>query len=231
MTGQFAAVDDELTGRENLRLFGALRGLGRSAADERATELLGRFDLVAAGDQRVKAYSGGMRRRLDIAASLVVLPEVLFLDEPTTGLDPRSRSALWAVVRELRAGGMAIVLTTQYLEEADQLADRIVLIDHGRLIASGTPAELKGLIGGVSCVIEIVNPQDLDRAAMIIASVGEPHVDTEACTVSVAGVDGSLTMTTVLSSLEAAGIAIGDAGLKRPSLDDVYLTLTGQVTP
>jgi ABC-type multidrug transport system ATPase subunit len=227
MTGQFAAVDDQLSGLENLTLFGRLRGLGRPAARRRANELLDAFGLVEAAGRRVGGYSGGMRRRLDIACSLTVEPRILFLDEPTTGLDPRSRAELWQVVRDLRRRGMTIVLTTQYLEEADQLADRIVVVDHGRRVADGTPEELKRMVGAAACVVSVLDPADLDRAADELRHLGEVTVDVDRAQLTIAGADGAETLVAALTLLRDRAIAVQEAGLRQPSLDEVFLALTG----
>lgn len=228
LTGQFAAVDEQLSGYENLELFCRLRNLSKRAAKARATELLDMFSLTEAGGRRASTYSGGMRRRLDIAISLVVPPSVLFLDEPTTGLDPRSRSELWAVVRRLKAGGMTIVLTTQYLEEADLLADQIVLIDHGRCIAEGTPHELKEMVGGVACEVAVLNPDRLDEALTALRQFGytDATSDVERSTVIVPAPDGVTVLVSVLDVLQTAKIPVGDAGIRRPTLDEAYLGLT-----
>jgi daunorubicin resistance ABC transporter ATP-binding subunit len=232
LTGQFAAVDDELTGTENLVLFGRLRGLSKADARQRAEELLESFDLVDAAAQRVGTYSGGMRRRLDLAVSLVTEPEVLVLDEPTTGLDPRSRMALWDQVRSLRDRGITILLTTQYLEEADVLADRIVVIDQGRVVAEGTPGELKQRIGGVAVHVTITDPDRLGEVEAILAAEGlQVNVHPESSAASAAAASPSRSgwdlLAAVGESLAAAGIEIEDLGLRRPSLDEVFLALTG----
>ncbi|MEM9038543.1 MAG: ATP-binding cassette domain-containing protein [Actinomycetota bacterium] len=223
LTGQFAAVDEALTGTENLVLFGRLRGLTKSDAMTRAAALLDRFSLSDAADKSVGQYSGGMRRRLDLSVSMVVPTPVLFLDEPTTGLDPRSRNELWDVVRELRAEGLTIVLTTQYLEEADTLAERIVVIDTGRVIADGTPDELKDRAGGQACVVTPTDPDQLDDLRSALSSVGTATVEGDA--VAVAGAD-SARLPAVVAAAAAAGIELADVSLRRPTLDDVFLQLT-----
>ncbi|WP_375002942.1 ATP-binding cassette domain-containing protein [Aeromicrobium sp. CTD01-1L150] len=226
LTGQFAAVDGELTGLENLVLFGRLLGLERNAARDRAGELLASFSLTEAQGRPAKTYSGGMRRRLDIAISLMVPPRVLFLDEPTTGLDPRSRHDVWEVVERLRADGVTIVLTTQYLEEADRLADRIIVIDRGRVIAEGTPSQLKTRTGPDQLVL---TPTDVDPQALAGALDGfETTVGTE--TVSLPIDDGPRTVATAMAALGAAGIELADVALRKPTLDDVFFNLTGHTT-
>ncbi|MEO0495094.1 MAG: ATP-binding cassette domain-containing protein [Actinomycetota bacterium] len=226
LTGQFAAVDELLTGRENLVLFGRLRSLSKAAARARADELLERFSLTDASEQRVGEYSGGMRRRLDLAASMVVPAPVLFLDEPTTGLDPRSRNELWDVVRELRDDGLTIVLTTQYLEEADRLADHIVVIDAGRVIASGTADELKSGIGGGACVVTPLDARESAALAEALSSLGRTEIDDET-TGAVAVLNaGDLPLIEVVQVASAAGIGLDDVARRRPTLDDVFLQLT-----
>jgi ABC-2 type transport system ATP-binding protein len=227
LTGQAATVDELLTGRENIRMIGGLYGIGRKDLRSLGDRLLEQFDLVAAGDRPVRSYSGGMRRRLDLAVSLIAAPPVLFLDEPTTGLDPRSRSDLWEVLRELVAGGTTLLLTTQYLEEADQLADDIVVIDHGRIIAEGTPLQLKEQAGNASLVVTVSHAADLPTARDLVARSGtEVHVDVGARQLTAAA-DGIDDLTRVANWLRDSGIKIDDIGLSRPSLDDVFLSLTG----
>jgi ABC-2 type transport system ATP-binding protein len=227
LTGQTATVDELLTGRENLALISALYGLDRVTATRVASDLLDRFSLTDAADRVVKTYSGGMRRRLDLAVSLVATPPVLFLDEPTTGLDPRSRVELWDVLRELVRDGTTLVLTTQYLEEADQLADRIVVIDHGHIIAEGTPLQLKDQSGAAAVVVTVSHGEDLPRAREVLQSVvAEFHVDEGARQLS-APASGLGDMTRIAAAFDGSGIELDDLGLKRPSLDDVFLRLTG----
>jgi ABC-2 type transport system ATP-binding protein len=230
LAGQSAAIQEELTGRENLEIVGRLYHMGWPAARSRADELLKQFDLVDAADRRAKTYSGGMQRRLDLAASLVGHPQVLFLDEPTSGLDPRSRLGMWEIIRGLVAGGTTLLLTTQYLEEADELADEIVVIDHGVVIAAGTAEELKGRVGGD--VVEFTVP-DRSRVADAVAAItrvgeGEPHVDQTTGVVSIGvGGGGSEALIQAVRSLDSAGVEIRGLTLRRPSLDDVFLVLTG----
>ena len=227
LTGQAATVDELLTGRENLRLIGRLSGLSRGYIRETSESLLERFDLTAAADRMAKTYSGGMRRRLDLAVSLIAAPPVLFLDEPTTGLDPRSRTELWEVLRGLVRDGTTLLLTTQYLEEADHLADDIVVIDKGRVIAAGTPTQLKDQAGAASVVLTLTHAADLGRAVELIRSCSpELHVE-EASRRITAQADGLADMTRIGNLVESSGIPVDDLGLKRPSLDDVFLHLTG----
>ena len=230
LTGQFAAVDEILTGRENLEMFGRLFDLSAADARARADELLERFDLADAADRAARTYSGGMRRRLDLASSLLTRPRVLFLDEPTTGLDPRSRIEIWAVVRELVREGTTLLLTTQYLEEADQLAEQIAVIDHGRVIAQGTGSELKDRVGGQILELELVRAAERDRAREALAGIGcgapEPG-DRLAQLTLPAPRDGLEMIEEAASALRKAGIAVSDLGLRRPTLDDVFLQLTG----
>jgi ABC-2 type transport system ATP-binding protein len=229
LTGQYAAVDDLLTGRENLEMVGRLYHLSKRDARRRADELLERFDLADAATRIAKTYSGGMRRRLDLAAGLVLAPPVLFLDEPTTGLDPRSRIAMWEIIRELVADGTTLLLTTQYLEEADQLADKIAVIDHGRVIAEGTGDELKTQVGGERLSITVGRESSLETAARTLRPYGdgEMHIDPENRTILVPTTNGARLLADVVRDLDAAGVRLDDLGVRRPTLDDVFLTLTG----
>ena len=230
LSGQYAAVDEHLTGFENLDMIGRLYHLGKDRAKLRARELLERFDLSDAGDRPVKTYSGGMRRRLDLAGALVAEPPVLFLDEPSSGLDPRSRTELWDVIRELVAKGTTLLLTTQYLEEADVLADDIVVIDHGREIAHGTSDQLKLQVGGERIEVSVLELADVHiaREVLVPLAVGEIQVDerTRALTAPISG--GARTLTQALRDLDARGVVVQDVGLRRPTLDDVFLALTGR---
>jgi ABC-2 type transport system ATP-binding protein len=231
LSGQFAAVDEHLTGFENLDMIGRLYRMGKQESKVRARELLTRFDLEESSDRPVKTYSGGMRRRLDLAGALVARRKVLFLDEPTTGLDPRSRVGMWEVIRELVSGGTTLLLTTQYLEEADRLCDDIVVIDHGLEIARGTSDQLKTQIGGerVEVVVESVTQLTVARATLAGFAVGELVVDEHTRTLRVPVQGGSGTLRDVLRSLDAAQVKVLDVGLHRPTLDDVFMTLTGHV--
>ncbi|MGE2731349.1 ATP-binding cassette domain-containing protein [Mycolicibacterium vaccae] len=230
LTGQVATVDEMLTGRENIRMIGGLYGIRKKHLDRLGDQLLHQFSLTDAGDRVVKSYSGGMRRRLDLAVSLLASPPVLFLDEPTTGLDPRSRTELWEVLRALVAQGTTLLLTTQYLEEADQLADNIVVIDRGRVIAQGSPLELKQQAGRASLVVTVSAGADLEAARVLLARTGgEVFVDADARRLT-ASADGLDDMITVAGWLREGGIAVDDIGLSRPSLDDVFLSLTGHRT-
>lgn len=228
LTGQYASVDEDLTGTENLMLIGELLDLRRPAARSRAAELLAWFELTSAADRPAKTYSGGMRRRLDLAASLVGRPSVIFLDEPTTGLDPAKREDMWDVVRSLVTDGSTVLLTTQYLEEADALADDVTVIDHGRVIANGTPDELKHVVGGQTLTVRPADPGRLDEAARIIAAIsGAPVENVRPGVVSVP-VAGDDALTAAVAELATAGIALTELSLHLPSLDEVFFTLTGQ---
>ncbi|SMX87250.1 ABC-2 type transport system ATP-binding protein [Brevibacterium sp. Mu109] len=226
LTGQFAALDDNLTARENLVLFGRLLKLGRAGARSRAAELLTQFGLEEAADRRTGTFSGGMRRRLDLAASMIGRPRVLFLDEPTTGLDPRSRNALWEVVRRLRVDGTTIVLTTQYLAEAEELADRIVVIDHGEVIADGTAEDLKHRVGGAVCHVRVAEDA-VDEVERLLAVRWPVSRVADGLVVPA---DGSQTLVEVVRLLDEHGVVAEDLGLRRPTLDDAFLALTGEVT-
>ncbi len=229
LSGQFAAVDEHLTGFENLDMVGRLYRLGRETARIRARKLLERFDLVEAADRPVKTYSGGMRRRLDLAGAIIAEPQVLFLDEPTAGLDPRSRTDLWAVIRDLVGRGTTLLLTTQYLEEADQLADDIVVIDHGREIAHGTSDELKAMVGGERIEVTVTDNAEVNHTASILEpfAVGDVQMDERSRVVVAPITGGARVFTQALRAIDDAGIAVHDVGLRRPTLDDVFLTLTG----
>ncbi|MDT5128473.1 MAG: type transport system ATP-binding protein [Mycobacterium sp.] len=227
LTGQAATVDELLTGRENIRMIGALYGIGRRDVARLGDQLLEQFSIADAADRPVKSYSGGMRRRIDVAVSLIASPPVLFLDEPTTGLDPRGRVDLWDVLRGLVAQGTTLLLTTQYLEEADQLADHIVVMDRGRIIAEGTPLQLKQQAGNASLVVTVSHAADLHTARELMARTGvEVHVDAGARQLT-ATADGIADMTRVAGWLQDSRIEVDDIGLSRPSLDDVFLSLTG----
>jgi ABC-2 type transport system ATP-binding protein len=231
MTGQFASLDEDLTGRENLILLARLWGFHGRAAKERADHLLLVFDLANAAGKQVKSYSGGMRRRLDIAASLIVTPGVLFLDEPTTGLDPRVRQSVWRMIRDMAASGVTILLTTQYLEEADHLAERIAVIDHGCKIAEGTSRELKAEIGSGRLHVGVVDPAHLDAAARLLEAElgGAAQRNQEDARLSIA-VHSPVEANKALSALIASGIEVGDFALGNPSLDEVFFALTGHPT-
>jgi len=230
LSGQYAAVDETLTGWDNLVMFGRLYHLGKKQAEARAVELLEQFRLTDAAKRPIKTFSGGMRRRLDLAAALIVKPKVLFLDEPTTGLDPRGRLDMWGVIQELVGSGSTLLLTTQYLEEADQLADEIVVVDHGKVIAKGTSLELKNQVGGNRLEVS-VNVADAQKAAAQLKTMSavDPVVDEALGHVSIPAANGASELTEAIRKFDAAGIAILDIALKRPSLDDVFLSLTGHV--
>jgi ABC-2 type transport system ATP-binding protein len=229
LSGQTAAVDEHLTGYENLEMVGRLYHLGRERAQARATELLDQFELAEAGARPAKTYSGGMRRRLDLAAALVATPDVLFLDEPTTGLDPRSRLLMWETIQELVTGGSTVLLTTQYMEEADRLADDIVVIDRGKVIAHGTPDGLKRQIGGERIEMILTDSIDLPPAQTILAGlcVGDVQVEDQTRRLTAGVTGGAEILRQVLQRLGDANIAVVDVGLHRPTLDDVFLSLTG----
>jgi ABC-2 type transport system ATP-binding protein len=224
VTGQFSAVDNLLTGEENLLLMADLHHLGRGAGRRRAAELLDRFDLVDAAGKTAATYSGGMRRRLDLAMSLVGDPRIIFLDEPTTGLDPRSRRTMWQIIRDLVAGGVTVFLTTQYLEEADKLADRVALLDHGKLVAEGTPEELKRLVPGGHIRLWFVDRRGLEAAARVLGKVAR---DDEALTLQVPSDGGVRSLRTLLDRLDGASIGVDELSVHTPDLDDVFLALTG----
>jgi ABC-2 type transport system ATP-binding protein len=230
VTAQDATVDEVLTGRQNLVMIGRLSGLHRSEAKKRAAELLGQFDLTDAADRMLKEYSGGMRRRLDLAAGLVTRPPVLFLDEPTTGLDPASRLRMWNVIRELVAGGVTLLLTTQYLDEADELADRIVVIDHGHVIAEGAPAELKTQTGGARLEVTLTEAEAGRAAANALQPFvsGPIHQSQDGRHLQAPVRSGGGLASTVVRALDAAGITVDDVEVRQPSLDDVFFTLTGR---
>ncbi|MFI8812946.1 MULTISPECIES: ATP-binding cassette domain-containing protein [unclassified Streptomyces] len=229
LSGQFAAVDEYLTGRENLQMVGQLYQMSARDAKVRAGLLLERFHLADAADRTTKTYSGGMRRRLDLAAALVVSPPVMFMDEPTTGLDPRNRQQLWEVIQELVAGGTTLLLTTQYLEEADHLAHDICVIDHGKVIARGTSDQLKARIGGERVEVVVHRPQEIEPARAVLSELGKGEVTvaelSRRLTVPVTG--GAKLLAEVIRDLDAQGVEIDDIGLRRPTLDDVFISLTG----
>ncbi len=225
LTGQYASVDEALTGSENLRLIGRLLGMSRADSRARAAELLASFHLEDAADRAAKTYSGGMRRRLDLAASLIGRPKVLFLDEPTTGLDPRARNEVWEIVRELVSDGTSVLLTTQYLDEADQLADRISVIDHGRVIAHGTPDELKRQTGSQALAVRPVQESDVDKVLAVISEVAAgPELSNGTVT---ARVTDPAVLPAVVRRLDDAGVAIAELALRTSTLDEVFLALTG----
>jgi ABC-2 type transport system ATP-binding protein len=232
LAGQYATVDELLTGRENLELVGLLYHLAKSEYVRRAEEALERMTLVGAGDKPVKTYSGGMRRRLDLAASLIGRPPILFLDEPTTGLDPRTRNDLWALIEELVAEGTTVLLTTQYMEEAEHLANRIVVMDDGHVVAEGTAEELKDHLGGNVLQVRMAHQEDLEKATALISSlaVTSPRLDSDLKQVSFPIQGGAKVLIAAGRALDDAGIDVEDLGIRRPSLDDVFLSLTGHAT-
>jgi ABC-2 type transport system ATP-binding protein len=229
LSGQYAAVDENLTGRENLWLFGRLYGLSSPEAKKRATELLGEFDLEDAADRTVKTYSGGMRRRLDLGSALIGRPRLLFLDEPTTGLDPRSRLGMWDVIRGLVREGATLLLTTQYLEEADELANMIAVVDHGKIIARGTSDELKAQVGGERIEVVVHDRAAMARAIELLArdAGSDCTVDEHTRRLTVPAGGGAQTLVQIVRDFDDAGSAIDDIALRRPTLDDVFLSLTG----
>jgi ABC-2 type transport system ATP-binding protein len=229
LTGQFASVDEDLTGQENLVLVARLLGFSRRQARSRAEELLGAFGLADAADRQVKKYSGGMRRRIDIAASIVVTPELIFLDEPTTGLDPRSRNQVWDIVRAMVQAGTTVLLTTQYLDEADQLADRISVIDAGKVIAEGTPGQLKASVGASALHVRLLNPDDRPRArAVLEQALGSTVTEDADPSALTAAVESSAPAMRGIAALERTDVPIAQFSLGQPSLDDVFLALTGR---
>ena len=232
LSGQYAAVDEYLTGFENLDMIGRLYHLGRKASRDRARELLAQFRIEDAGDRMAKTYSGGMRRRLDLAGALVADPPVLFLDEPTTGLDPRGRTDMWDVIQGLVAGGTSLLLTTQYLEEADRLADNIVVIDHGKVIAEGSADQLKAQVGGERLEITVADAVQLNAARDLLEplGVGRASLDEHRRSLLMPVTGGAVVLTDALRRLDAADIVLDDVGLRRPTLDDVFLSLTGRST-
>lgn len=231
ITGQRTGMDPMLTGRENLVLFGRLRGLRRRPAKARADELIEQFDLVAAADRIISTYSGGMWRRVDLASALVVLPKVLFLDEPTTGLDPRSRRDMWALVSSLARQGITVLLTTQHLEEADVLSDSVVVVDHGQVVASGTPEDLKRRVGTSYCQVTLANPADLSQVAATLTGFNGIDLEPDTNSVSVYAPDGVATLAEVFRRVDALGIELVDISLRKPSLDEAFLHLTDRTIP
>lgn len=229
LTGQYAAVDEYLTGKENLELIGRLYRLSRQDATQRSEELLKQFDLVEASSRTVKTYSGGMRRRLDLAMSLIASPPVIFLDEPTTGLDPRSRMTMWSMIKKLAEDGTTILLTTQYMEEADTLADNIVVLDNGRIIAEGTSDTLKSRVGSDRLELTISKKSNFEKATKVVAGE-KTQADAEDRTLSIATKNGVGKLREILLQLEKAGIVVESVSLHRPTLDDVFLSLTGHGT-
>jgi ABC-2 type transport system ATP-binding protein len=236
LAGQYAAVDERLTGRANLRLVGRLGHMARSTVRERADELLERFDLTGVADKLVRTYSGGTRRRLDLAASLVTIPSVLFLDEPTTGLDPRNRATMWTLIRELVGDGTTVLLSTQYLDEADRLAGRVAVIDRGRVVAEGTPSELKASVGGERIDVAVADPDlypdAVERAvAALVRATGEqPEIDAASGRITAPAAAGAESLVAAVRELDKANVALADIGLRRSTLDEVFLQLTGHPT-
>ncbi len=230
LAGQYTAVDEILTGRENLVMVSRLYHLPRAQARLRAAELLRQFDLIDAADRPVKTYSGGMRRRLDLAASIVARPNILFLDEPTTGLDPRTRIAMWDTIRTLVSDGATLLLTTQYLEEADELADKIVVLDHGKVIAEGTSDELKANMAADFIDITVANPEDTNKASQLlqVLSSESPHTDERRGSISIAVESGAQSIAEVVRLLDGEAVSIAELNLRRPSLNDVFLSITGE---
>jgi ABC-2 type transport system ATP-binding protein len=229
LSGQYAAVDENLTARENLTMFGRLYQMPRQQAKERADDLLEQFSLTDAADRVAKTYSGGMRRRLDLASALIGHPRLLFLDEPTTGLDPRSRLGMWDVIRDLVREGTTLLLTTQYLEEADELADTIAVVDHGRIIARGSADDLKSQVGGERIEVVVHDPAQITATVDLLArdASGRPEIDQHTRRITVPTTGGAAHLVDVVRDLDANGVAIDDIGLRRPTLDDVFLSLTG----
>jgi ABC-2 type transport system ATP-binding protein len=226
LTGQYAAVDDYLTGRENIEMIGRLYRLSDAEAKKRSQELLEKFDLVGDSNRPVRTYSGGMRRRIDLAMSLIASPPILFLDEPTTGLDPRSRLTMWEIIKELAATDVTILLTTQYMEEADNLADRIIVIDRGKVIAEGTPSELKAKVGSDHLEFIISESSNFDNAAKVLNQDGI-RIEAKERSISLPTKNGAKDLKQALSRLEEAGVEVESLSLHRPTLDDVFLTITG----
>lgn len=230
VAGQYASLDELLTGRENLRMIGRLLRLDGRTATARADELIDRFELTDAADRTVKTYSGGMRRRLDLAAALIAQPPVIFLDEPTTGLDPKGRLSMWELIGDLARGGTTVLMTTQYLEEADRLADDIVVIDHGRAIATGTALQLKQQVRGERLEVRIAEGSAIETARRVLGAIGEGsvHVEAEGRQLSVAVVSHDGVLTNAIRELDRAGVRVDDIGFRRPTLDEVFLSLTGR---
>ncbi|HEY1829195.1 MAG TPA: ATP-binding cassette domain-containing protein [Acidimicrobiales bacterium] len=227
LAGQYATVDENLTGRENIRMVGRLTHLGGAVANQRADELLEQFDLTDAGNRSLKTYSGGMRRRLDLAAALVAKPPVLFLDEPTTGLDPQSRQDMWTITEELVQSGVTVLLTTQYLEEADRLADDIIVIDHGQVIAQGTPAELKANLGTTVIAVILPDAATAEQAKVLVAHLSDKAIAVDGASIELTVEQGPKVAAEVLRTLDQADVPISGINLREPSLDDVFISLTG----